>query len=1751
MGLRPTHLGYAYQDLLTAIRLVDVMLGLAPTVIVDTKSHKGDRFDDITCEWAVGGRQRIQIKHTSHDARALTTKTFSEDGRSLQLGAIITSAWEDLQQHPETTYRIVLRDVSPEEDELTTVLRRCRPGEDPGPVMHGVASTRMRFDADRLMASAPWQAVLATVADDVVRRVCDVLVVDVGLPACSLDLRAPGPAEQGLLRRVSDELGAGRPPNSNRSPEDVASALIEAAKSARSLQGTVTAQDLIRRLDLTVDFGAVREGHPVDKNTAITRPSAVESVLDALNEVASEGGVVTITGGPGVGKSWLCEQLADQLGDERSIVARHHCWLGAADSDRERRVLTEVAIGSLLRQLEAAAPAAVAGLRPRYAATQETLAAAVKAVRDAVPERRLILIVDGLDHVTRVRGRTQGAAFDTPDDPAALLVEELSAVELPPGTVLVVASQPGAHLASVSGVTVSLPPLERAEVHHLADRLGLLAAIHSDSADEALEDMTDAAIELIHTRSRGNALYATYLCRQALGPSPVLGGDGTSPQDDPLDRLRDVPATADDLDDYYSYLLSGLTDGQQMAVSLLAVCDFAVSTDELRDIFPAIRLSPSALSTIAPIVIQQPGLGGLRIHHESFSRYVRERTDAAGLAQVRGAAVAWLTQRGFFTDIRAFRHLPELLVALDRDTELSSFIEPDFVANAIAGLQPPATITHVLRLIARRAAARLDWPLLVRCVELRRAAYTYETEHISQTLVDYADVIVALRGADAVAASLVYDGMSTVEPRWGLQLCSAVDTAGAAAPWDIYLDRWEQHGHRDNTHYGHERDDDLDLVLQLGYLRLPNRRAPDFDESGENPPTSREQQLADHLGRDNLPPLRRLLDVFIAGLDAPFVLNAARLVVDPRRRAAILLHLADVAAARNLGLPAADDLAMEAWLSSPTTDPLRMLRHGIPADKVVVATAGSNMDAALRELTATVLDEVTSTRPEVLRQWLTLLNLAHATDRQAPLRLFPRLEGPGFYRAWLRFTATTVGLREDVAAGATSSVEASTTVRVALERLAQEADHFTGKPRACDLWSIHSLVHEVFEDALALVIEPDLDDTLRSLIAISDGTTTSLMGMAGSGPLTITDLLTILGRTVDNAGAATVQRLMNRLRNEREAGGATYPEFALFELEMAGICLAAGDREEALKCWKRSARYAACYGSHKDLTLLELLDPLPNLAAADLSSAQARLARIRDVTYLVTQHTDGRETRHFPRQWWELLADLHPEAAAVLAAQHLLDDPGLADIRVDAAQHRLLRNHPLDADPVTLAALRIAGGSSARDLDADVALLGRLNTLPAEDPARAAGVLSVLANAITATYDDQTLLYASGDERGPAPSANLSDAAVQLGGNGVPCYQVTPRFEESSSPPHSSGRHNRRCGFVSDQQRPELRSGTAGVISVVRRYVRQRYDSDDASPRRDRDALTNIVGWKLVETANQKGTDVALRFLNRIAEAFTGLDDSTMLAEVATGLDLRRPGTDDRLDRLASTAYVLAFTRLRGGGGWKTFAGRDRVDLWERAATIDANTAATALANQVVRVLEGKGYATSGIAEAMVAAFAAHSPDPTRPRPETALACWDAAMATIAYRVPGTVNGESEVYDPEAPLATGGEVDVALSRLILATITLPDRADRRRALVATTVLLACRPVPAQTAAAHVLTADLGAGPLTWLLSVLRDGLHGRKLLDVLVQQLSRLARCDLLSVRVLAGEILEAAGHHVPNPPATTAHPTLSNALAKNLTWEQ
>lgn len=1724
MSLGPTHHGYFYQDLITAIALVDLLLGTAETITVDTKGFDGDRFDDVNITYVNKTRVRLQIKHTTTD-RQLSKETFSQDGRNLKLNKVFDSLLEDLTAFSLTTYRIVVRDQEPD-DRLSVVLMPVAPSDRPADPLPGITTAMYRFDPAALRANEPWAELVSHLSDVDLRNACSSLIVDTGAPSSTISFADPGPAERALLRRVREELGAGRTPNTDVTPEFAAYALIQAATSARVVDTGVVRRDLIEpRLGLRIDFGAVAAGHPIETEIAVARVGAAAEVSKNIDSTAVAGGRVVVVGEPGTGKSWLCEDLSNRYRDNAWVVARHHCWLGSSDDHLQERVLTEVVIGSLLDQLGQAVPESTKDLRPKFATSTEALELALENCREAHPDKSVLLIVDGLDHVDRVAGRSTNQQ----KDPSRLLVEELAALNLPPGVCLLIASQPGTHLepAAPASELIQMPPMSRDEIKALTAKHGLLESPNGSGPVNSSDEST--IVTLVHERSSGNALYATYLCRLALGSSPLDDTPGPLTVSELIHRLELVPDTATTIDEYYDYLRDAMTLDQRFATDTLALCDFSLTPGELAELLgsPVKAIVIPALQTLAPVLNTQKGLGGLRLHHESFSRHIVRSIDHETATSIRRSIVKWLDGRGFLTDSRAFRHLPDLLANLDEYGQLTVLVGPHFVADGIRQFHSPEALQRALCVVSREAEARLDWPTLVKCIEVRKAIDTYENDALADTLTDYADVIVSILGAEAVAERLVYNGRATFPPRWGLRISDAVDRAGAAAPWKVYIEGWETQRKIERSSYSSDSDGTLQLAAQRGALRLRTQRQ-DVDPSLI-------PAIAEHLESKLDASLADLVETFTAGLPADYMPRVAAAMTDPANAARVYLTLADLSTNGAVGLPDPHDLAHRAWELDPTLDTIGYLFHGIAAQDVLAGLGVTDLEAELSAATVIIVEERSANEPAV-SNWHALLTLAQAIDPSLVLKVGAKVSGVGFYRAWLRYTVATIGIADDVRVGNSTLESASTAVVVALADLVAEAKPFSGKPRACDLYFIHPLIHQVIENSLTVVREKDLDTVLDHLIAIGDGTTTTTnLGLGENGPLTTNDLLSVLARVSHHVGVGAIHALLAVIRERRNDDHTGYSQQAAFELETARICIAAGAIDDAHECWNRAAGLLSSYGGHKDPTLSEIVASIEDIE--DVSEARIRLAKLVNLVYLVRQHTDGRDTSHYVTGWWEIAASVDPVAAARDAADLYLDTIGFEDARADAAQTNLLQNHRATADPAVLAALRITTSITWRSATVDLEILSRLATECGTSQS-VDMMLTVLANNIAASYDNQPMQYSNNQSKEAVDQA-LVQAVMNLGGPEFDPRAARPDQESYSSflqTEQTSDRHT-LLNRLTSAQRPEALAGRAGAISIAHAIDKDRYQDEPAAW--DIDAATNSIGYRILETALVEGRDAGIALIDDVAREISTFSENGIFAGVGQILAAYADG-DSAVAEVASYCLVTAYQRIRGGGGWRQFAGRERRALWEQAHKLDAGTAERALAAAVTYRVAAASYGSYGSSQGLIAAFAAQ---PTTSPRGTAADCWDAAFDIISHRLPGAAITGTHTYTPTQIPEQDDDLALAMATLALSTVCQATREQIRLALVAAEFLLTVRPRIAQSALAYILRRDLDGGRAAWLLETVRVNVPAGELEDDLAEELTRLAASNRLSVRALAGQILDIHGHPVPEPLATTPAASVNDAF--------
>ena len=1331
-SLTAAHRGYEYQDLFVACRLVDVLLGSVVEVRVDQKLVDGDVFDDLTTVGADGSRERVQFKHTDQDDRPLTTGSFTNNERHLRLDKVFAAMLAD-RDGPgvgaaQQTFRVVLRDTIPTDSRLTAVL--CPAVSDPGPFLPTLHTVRLAFDADALCAQMQQSSLAGSDSGDgrfaFLRDVatplsysdlvwvCGHLFVEVGAPAASRDLTLPEPAEDLLLRRVREDVGAGSFPNQDRDPIDVAAAIIGAARFARQGSHVVTREEIIRRAQLRTDFGAVARRHPVDLSVQVPRATAAQQIASTAAELAEAGGTLLAVGPPGQGKSWLCQQVLEQLSDQGWLVAEHYCYLGDADSERSERVLAEAVFGSLVGRLADADPRVVEGQRPLLAADEETLLRCISRSIDREPERLVALVIDGIDHITRVRAPSAGAF-----DPSTSLAETLASLEVPSGCVLIVLSQPGAHLRALEdtgAATVQVAGLDEVEIRSLAAKLRLIRAGEATACTTGralIEDEGEIAefLDALVDRSAGNALYATYLCREASRREVTLAG--------PAATVISLPAFDGTLENYYQLLYSTLGDGGPVA-DVISLLSFAVTRSELRSMLPfAAHRVDEVLEVLAPVLVERAAQGGVRVYHESFARYLRrpfqDNSDArAGLI---GHVTAWLDSKGMFEDSRAFRSLLPLLAEAGRDDEAVAIVGRDFVIRSVASGFPPSAIIANLAAVIRSAARLGNWPLVARYVELSRAAESYQTERLNWSLAEFADVPIALLGSSVVAARLVDDGRMVMAASDGLRVCAAVDACGAVAPWQLYMDGYVRESKSESILNREQPDGYVSLALLRSRLRLAstspgNEAVPDdpvglagieaagVHENGAQddgqPPLDLDalidwSRVADWVQRHRL----RARDVVEVIADTCGVDRVNSLIPYLEQPGAMCLALAEHFAHRP------DDPARvraQEWVSEAVA-------HGIPPGAlhaVVSIEAGvlDDVDSSvecsrgdLLDLTRRVQEPSIQWESDDLDAWLDACTLAAYRDPLGLNAAEALIAGEGWYKCWLRFT--TALARAEAALPGDKAARALDAIRC----LRADLNPFSGDPRACDLVSIEPVIAETIRRAVALVDDERWAEAIHLLHDVSLSITTTFHGSIG-GPLP-PDLVVRIA--VDGSNSARQHVAAELLEQQIEDGsaGRVFTDLAEFQLLGARLALRSDDRDKAHRYWHRACQMLTAYGQRKDITIFELLDPLPELIAADRHRGLERLALVQPLCERIPHHTDGKATRWAWSKWWELLALADPAALASLAGPRLLQRCNQPNWLLHDALEDLWNSWCERADPLLAGALRLTLDTPLRAKDAD------------------------------------------------------------------------------------------------------------------------------------------------------------------------------------------------------------------------------------------------------------------------------------------------------------------------------------------------------------------------------------------------------------------------------------------------------------------
>jgi len=1159
---------------------------------------------------------------------------------------------------------------------------------------------------------------------------------------------------------------------------------------------------------------------------------------------------------------------------------------------------------------------------------------------------------------------------------------------------------------------------------------------------------------------------------------------------DLIRTLRALPAFDGTMKAYYEYLLQAIPTEALIAANALAMLEFAVTRDELKAIYPIISSSiGSMVDRLAPVLIERGMQGGIRVYHESFQRFLLETRleDREQRKAVLGPAIEWLRAKEFFKDARAFRFLSTLLAEIGDDKAVCGLVDTAYVANAIAACHGEAAIVKNIA-IASEAAVRLqDWKALVSSMELAKEISAYAFDRMDEALGSSSDIPIALYGANWLADRLLFEGRPVFPARLGLQLCEAIDIAGGVPPWKEYLDAFELTRANDTMLYSAEQERTIVLAQVRGALRL---------RSNVNAAA-----LANWLDQDGLPCpsalVIMLLDIYQSGT---MVLEIIRLLPKKRQSAyviALARQLPSLDATQQL--PSKDALLERAAkLGLSSWDTMRALEMGASPSLFRVD------ENELIVQTKAILNYDSQWTESAVVKWAAFVFITAHTNPIILNRVILLIQGEGWYRCWLEYVVEIARFK----ASGTGSI------LPAFKLLTNQTNPFTGKPRACDLYGIHSLIGETLRIGLKHISDDQWPEVLRIMQEVSNNTTVSLQNSL-SGPLSTELLLKLASDFITPSRRPATSSFIEDFFKDAIANRTYYDAIAQYYLLRARLSIAIGDTPKAEEYWEGAARLNTCYGHRKDVTIFELLDSMPELIDSDVAKARERLVRLKPLVQRVLRHTDHKETRHALPNWWDLVAKADAIGTGYLIARQMLDTPNRRAGQLQDAQFKLYIAHGGKTSLPVRFANRLSLGYQFTSGDDDAELLRRLKAAALDSLSN-----ELAADSITSLFQDR-IIDDHDNEVNIKDFKQLASSALELNGHELELSNISGAQQREEYARPGQAQIDSRIGI-------EWGNTPIDIARAIRKWSQQPYDLN--SSEETINAAVEALGWRLLALCQEGNSETAENLLRFLAEHVSYRNPKLVMGSLAQGFE--RFG----LTRLAVIAYVFAYTKSKSGGGWRTFGGKEHEETLRAAVALNAKLAFSELGMAIVDVLNGKYYCAQGISQALVQAFCSKAISAADVS-TSPFELWDAAADIIEDRLP-PLGEADEDDDPYVPTKSNNdtipELESAIAATIVSSVAHPEKPLKRGALLGTAWLIKLMPSTIVNGLRLALKSNLDPAGKTWLLwLILQFEAAPYPIAQGCLEELTDLTQSSLLTVRSLATQILTRAGAATPPPPAT------------------
>lgn len=451
------------------------------------------------------------------------------------------------------------------------------------------------------------------------------------MPESSCDFTNPLELENNLFESISN-IGIGRFPNDFITPKQFAINLFNELNFYRSDSiSSITASDLLKKLCICVDFGKLNETPNINEEILISDEEDLDLIFNSINNNER----TLLVGEPGSGKTYFSYSLEKLLSSHSINYTKHYFYIDTSDNDLVKRSKGDYLIGNLLLRVYEQYPGSKKeGLS--LSASIDDLNLALSTIRE-----RLVVLIDGVDHAFR-------NYLDEKDNE---LIDLINRIVTNDYVHIVLISQPLSHLEKLDNFNkYSIKKWDKNNIKMLAHKKNI--------------ELNDDVIDSINEKGQGNPLYINYLLNN-------------------IEDLNNTPVYDGDIKNYYSYLIKN-SNSKHLFQYLISI-PFSFTEYE----FSAISNS----GTIGMVFIQKNIFllkydnifKGYRIYHESLIRFLFDYCDSfkIDLIQTKKNVVAYLKQRPFYSDFKAYNYTNQLCFEVGDIDSILSYISYDFISKSL------------------------------------------------------------------------------------------------------------------------------------------------------------------------------------------------------------------------------------------------------------------------------------------------------------------------------------------------------------------------------------------------------------------------------------------------------------------------------------------------------------------------------------------------------------------------------------------------------------------------------------------------------------------------------------------------------------------------------------------------------------------------------------------------------------------------------------------------------------------------------------------------------------------------------------------------------------------------------------------------------------------------------------------------------------------------------------------------------------